>query len=142
MATFVTLEDFQTRYGSTIPETDVNRVNALLDDVCAMITDLVGETYAQGEAPQAMIGVACTAARRAYENPQGLTGETIGSYSWQGKGSLYLTFEEQRVVLRSAGRGNVSSALMQTDLVIAADEQYLETDEGDPVLYFDQEDMG
>ena len=51
--------------------------------------------------PGMVVIVCCEAVRRAYDNPQGLTGETVGNYSWRGSvagGSVYLTADEQRAI--------------------------------------------
>jgi hypothetical protein len=145
---FVTFDDFSLRYGSTVPSTDEERVEAYLADACAMVEDLTGTVYTDDSGvPQALVAVVCTAVRRVYDNPQGLTGETVGNYSWQASrasgAGLYFTQEERRIILRAAGKSGMVSMTVYGDLPVADDdEQYLTTtDDGDSVLYFDQDDL-
>lgn len=81
--------------------------------------------------PDVVVAVCCEAVRRAYDNPQGLTGETIGNYSWRsyrgtaGEGSLYLTPGELRLVRKAAGKLGVSSANLSNDLPCVASSEGL-----------------
>src|SRR5665647_3764166 len=108
---FVAFDEFQTRYENTIPAADEERVGALLDDACALAADITGEAYADSsgsEVPGAVLATVCTAVRRAYENPLGLGGETIGDYSWRvsagSDSGVYFTPNEARIMRRSAGK--------------------------------------
>lgn len=75
--------------------------------------------------PEVVVAVCCEAVRRAYDNPQGLTGETVGNYSWRsyrdnaGEGSLYLTTAELRLVRKAGGKLGVTSANLSNDLPCA-----------------------
>ncbi len=145
---FVTIEDFEVRYGSVIAaQTERLRVEALLADACGLIEDLTDTDYDNESAiPQTMINVAVTAARRAYENPQGLVGETVGNYTWQagrsGGAGVYLTLAEQRMVLRAAGKNSAVSVGLEGYLPTTDESQYLTVNGSEEsVLYFDQEDL-
>lgn len=141
---FVTYEEFEVRYGGTVPAGDKDRIEALLADACALIEDLTDDTYEASGVPQTLVAIAVTAARRAYDNPSGLTSETIGSYSWSGGGGagVYLTLAEQKMILKAVGRSRMVSATLQGVLPSTlTDEQYLTTNQGDPVLYFNQDDL-
>lgn len=76
--------------------------------------------------PEVVVIVCCEAVRRAYDNPQGLTGETVGNYSWRsyrgsaGEGSLFLTPGELRSVRKAAGKLGVVSANLSNDLPYVA----------------------
>ena len=113
--TFVSLDDFQTRYENTIPTADEARVGALLDDACALAADITGTAYAAGnEIPGAITATICQAIRRAYENPMGLSGETIGDYGWRGASAgsdsgVYFTPAEARIMRRAAGKSSVGT---------------------------------
>src|SRR5665647_574838 len=103
--TFVSFDEFQVRYENTIPAADEERVGAFLDDACALAADITGETYEDGsgsEVPGVIVSTVCMAVRRAYENPMGLSGETIGDYGWRGASAgndsgVYFTPNEARV---------------------------------------------
>lgn len=121
--TFVTFEDFQVRFENTVPAGDEERVAAFLEDACSFVTDIVGaETTAPwgdgsgGTTPGTVVAIVCTAVRRAYENPLGLAGETIGDYSWSAGGSaagVYFTDVEKRALRRAAGHSAVQSLVMR-----------------------------
>ncbi len=142
---FATITDFIARYGS-VAASDETRVDALLADACAMVEDLTGETYTSATVPQAIIGVVATAVRRAYENPSGLTGETIGNYTWQGGRSggagVYFTAQEQKVIRRAAGKQGVVAHTLEGYLPVVDESQFMyASDGGDAILYYDVEDL-
>lgn len=151
---FVTIEEFSVRYENTVPAADVARVEALLADACDLAADIIGRTYPEGsgsEVPSIIVSKVCEAVRRAYDNPSGLQGETIGDYSWRGGGGgstspgVYFTAAEERVMRRAAGRSAAGSIQLETNLadaVTADAELYLDVEpDGQPVLYFDREDV-
>jgi hypothetical protein len=116
---FVTLATFADRYETTIPAADETRVEALLGDACALVSDLVGIDYDTVAAPSSVVAVICAAVRRAYDNPGGLQGETIGDYTWRGgsaEAGVYLTNAERRVVRRAAGKLGIGSLTMTSYL--------------------------
>jgi hypothetical protein len=150
---FVTIDEFQTRYENTIPAADEERVEALLGDACDLAADIIGKTYAEGsgsEVPSIITAKVCEAVRRAYENPSGLQGETIGDYSWRGSATgsasigVYFTPGESRIMRRAAGRSGAGAIQLETNMADAVedDELYLSvTGSSEPVLYFDREDI-
>lgn len=149
---FVTIDEFSLRYENTVPAGDVARVEALLEDACDLAADIIGKTYPEGsgsEVPGIITGTVCAAVRRAYENPTGLAGETIGDYSWRGVAAggagIYFTEAEQRIMRRAAGRSLAGSIQLETNLAdaLTADaDLYLPVEDSDePVLYFDREDI-
>ena len=145
--TFVSFDEFSLRYENTIPAADEARVGALLDDACALASDITGATYAVGnEIPGMITATVCTAVRRAYENPLGLGGETIGDYSWRVSGDsdsgVYFTPNEARTMRRAAGKSSVGTLELQGMLPAVDDAQFV-TDAGssEPILYFAQEDL-
>jgi hypothetical protein len=80
-------------------------------------------------APEVFVLVCCEAVRRAYDNPQGLTGETVGNYSWRGGGglgSLYLTPAEQRMIRKAAGKLGVGTIELEGYMPVV--------DEDDPLI--------
>jgi len=151
---FVTIDEFSLRYENTVPAGDVARVEALLSDACDLAADIIGKTYAEGsgsEVPSIITAKVCEAVRRAYENPSGLQGETIGDYSWRGASAgsasigVYFTPAESRIMRRAAGRSAAGAIQLETNMADAAatdDELYLPvTGSTEPVLYFDHEDI-
>lgn len=152
--TFVTFDEFQVRYENTVPAADEERLGALLEDACALAADITGTTYEDGsgsEVPGAVVATVCTAVRRAYENPTGLQGETIGDYSWRSgytgtTGSattgMYFTQSEARIMRRAAGKSGVGTLELQGMLPAVDDAQFV-TDAGssEPILYFAHEDL-
>jgi class 3 adenylate cyclase len=154
---FVSFTEFQVRYENTVPAADEERVAAYLDDACALVSDIVGATAAAAwdedgsgtAAPGGVVAAVCAAVRRAYDNPGGLAGETIGDYSWRGASApadavgVYFTAAEIRQIKRAAGASAVGTIELQgmlPDSIGAA--QYLTvSDGGAPVLYFDGDDV-
>lgn len=109
---FVTLTDFTTRYGNTVPIADVVRVDALLSDACALVTDIIDNDYIDllgvpEPVPGAILAVVTTAVGRAYDNPMGLSMEVTGGHTWmqtqKGTG-VYFTSAEIRIIRRAAGK--------------------------------------
>lgn len=150
---FVTFEDFQLRYENTVPAADEERVAVLLEDACDLAADIIGRTYADGsgsEAPSIIIAKVCEAVRRAFDNPSGLQGETIGDYTWRGASvgsasvGIYFTPAESRIMRRAAGRSGAGAIELEGDFPQpVTDELYL-TDAGspnEPVLYFHPDDL-
>jgi hypothetical protein len=146
---FVPFDEFQIRYENTVPAADEERVGAFLEDACALVADITGVTYVDGsgsEVPGAIVAAVCTAVRRAYENPSGLGGETIGDYSWRvstaGSG-VYFTPDEARIMRRAAGKSSVGTLELEGMLPNTIDDaQYLGVvGSSEPILYFDREDL-
>lgn len=146
---FVTLTDFTNRHNAAVAEADETRLGALLSDACDMAQDIMASSYTEGdEIPGAIISVIVSAVRRAFENPLGLTGETVGNYTWQGGRSggagIYFTLAEKQTLRRAAGKLGVGQVQLEGYLPYVAEaEQYAETtDGGQSVLYYDEEDLG
>jgi len=126
---FVTLSDFVARYENTVPVADEDRVAILIDDACAIAADIIGSTYTSGVVPNGIVTTVCTAVRRAYENPTGLAGETIGDYSWRtgytgprssSSSGVYFTDVEARVMRRAAGTLGLKTLTLETYLPLPA----------------------
>jgi hypothetical protein len=151
---FVSFTEFQVRYENTIPAADEERIAAYLEDACALVSDIVGATVAAAwdedgsgsAAPGGIVAVVYAAVRRAYENPGGLQGETIGDYSWRGAGSqstgVYFEPAEVRQIRRAAGLSAVGTIELQGMLpdTLGASQYLTVTDGGASVLYYDEDD--
>lgn len=120
---FVTLDDLDERLPGGVGD-DVARAQAALEDAAALIRTETGKAYidAQGalDLPSgddgwradALRRVNLSAAIRALANPEGVTQEQIGNYSYQvGNASpdVFLTASEKRAVKRAAGQLGLAS---------------------------------
>jgi hypothetical protein len=146
--TFVAFDEFQVRYADTIPAGDEERVAAFLEDACALAEDISGVVYPDGSGsvvPGSIVAVVCTAVARAYDNPLGLGGETIGDYSYRVAASgsgVYFTPSESRIIRRAAGKSAVGTIELQGMLPQVDENQLLQDANSDePILYFADEDL-
>jgi len=143
---YVTIEDFQVRYENTVPYGDNSRIQALLNDACALASDITDTEYADGvDVPGGVIACVCAAVRRAYENPTGIQGETIGDYSWRaasvGSGGVYFTEDEKRTLRRAVGKSSGGYIELEGHLpATVSTAQYVDTTDGESVLYYAVED--
>ena len=144
---YVTIEDFQVRYENSVPYGDNTRLQALLDDACDMAADIIDTEYADGvDVPGGVIACVCAAVRRAYENPTGIQGETIGDYSWRaasvGSGGVYFTEDEKRILRRAVGKSSGGYIELEGHLpATVSTAQYVDTTDGESVLYYAVEDV-
>lgn len=146
---FVSYEDFQLRYENIVPAADEERVSVFLEDACALAEDVVGTSYeGSSGVPQIVIATVCKAVRRAYENPDGLQGETIGDYSWRvgaaAESGLYFTPSEARIMRRAATRSGVGTLELEGILPNSLGDGRYVSDAGSPlspVLYHDWSDL-
>jgi hypothetical protein len=102
--------DLEARLGlplGTLADEDLARAEAALDDATALALAEVSTTRAQRwtvEAPAVVSLVVLKAARREFENPRGLTTETIGEHSagLTDSSGVYLTAREIAQIRRAA----------------------------------------
>jgi hypothetical protein len=92
------------------------------------------------------VATVVTAVARAYDNPQGLEGETIGTYSWRvrtGGTGVYLTAAEARVLRRAVGKLGVGTVQLEGIMPVPViDEQYLDVaGVGGPILYYHRDEI-
>jgi hypothetical protein len=123
MADLVTLANFQTRYGRVMVGEEITRVGAYITDASALVVDVADMDTAWSSAtlPASVLPIVCEVVRRAFDNPAGLQGETIGPYTWRGNhaeeaSSIYLTADEKRTIRRAAGRLAVGTVTLSSDL--------------------------
>lgn len=115
---FVSLADFAKRYGP-IAALDEERIEVLLADACAQVTDVVGNDYSIDPVPAAMISPICNAVNRAYNNPAGLSMEVTGSHTWmtnQAGSGVFFTSAEWRTIRRAAAKLGMGSATLRNNL--------------------------
>lgn len=130
-----TIEDFTVRLGRSLSGTEeLDRARAVIADASAFVA--TGRTFT-APVPRAVVGVVCSVALRVFRNPEELTSETIGNYSWRADGGagLYLTSSEEQILERSStsgARGIWTQTLTRDgdeDLVFGYDQYG-----GDPIL--------
>lgn len=91
---------------------DLVRAGVALEDASTLVRaeagrDWVAEDGTTVTAPAVVVTVVLGAALRAYRNPDGYSGESVGDYSYQyarESTSGYLTSAERTIVLRAAGK--------------------------------------
>lgn len=94
----VTTEELRLYLG--LPDIDADRAALLLEQAASLARSIVDPL------PDGAKAVILSMAGRAYSNPQGVSGETIGPYSVQRpQAGLYMTRDERRTLARLAGRG-------------------------------------
>ena len=138
MATLALYTDCQTRWAVTLTATEITQVNALLADASAIVLDVadLDTDWTSATLPATVLPVICEMVRRAFDNPSGLQGETIGDYSWRGGSTpsgIYLTSAERRTIRRAAVKLGVISLDLSNDLPLTTlDARYTsyENDEG------------
>ena len=109
------IEDLEVRLDRTFTDVESPRIEALLDDVSAMVRLVAGKTWVDPEDPTQVIApdivrvIVLRAAGRYINNPGGFSSESAGDYSYQrngldARGGLYLTEEEMGWLKKVAGR--------------------------------------
>ncbi|RLK22637.1 hypothetical protein DER29_0475 [Micromonospora sp. M71_S20] len=96
----------------TLTGSDLVRAGVALEDASTLVraeagTDWVAEDGVTVTAPAVVATVVLAAALRAYRNPDGYQGESVGDYSYQyarESTSGYLTASEALIVRRAAGK--------------------------------------
>lgn len=104
----VTVADFETRLGQTLDGADLARAQAALDDVSTEVLDVGDDTWTDQTVPDVVTVVIFRAARRAFDNPDGVRSERQDTYQYElerADGS-YLTADEVRKVRKAAGLAN------------------------------------
>lgn len=128
MTAYADHDDFALRYGRTLTASEETRVEALITDAQALVDDATGTTFTT-TIPDTVVMVVCEAARRAFDNPAGLQGETIGDYTWRTGYSgtsnsllsgVYLTPQEKRMVRRAAGVLSAGSVTLSSEGMLPA----------------------
>ena len=108
-------DDLEVRLDRTFTDAEIPRVEALLDDVSAMVREVAGKTWvdpadlAEVIAPDIVKVIVLRAAARYMNNPCGFSSESVGDYSYQRRGvdaggALYLTGEEVEWLRKVAGK--------------------------------------
>lgn len=108
------VEDLEYRLGRTFQGDELNRVEAVLDDVSALVRDEAGRTWINPETgvvegvPASIRAVVLRIAERVMRNPQGYKAESAGDYSYQRSDAddngIYLSERDIQIIRRALGR--------------------------------------
>ncbi|WP_018503077.1 hypothetical protein [Parafrankia discariae] len=129
----VDLAAYLTRTGQVLADLDIAeqaQLTALLGDASALVRLEAGLDWVAGDGvtvttPDVVVPVVVAMVRRSTDNPEGLTGETLGDHSWQmgnASADLYLTKAETKTVRRAAGRAGFGSIQLEGDLPVQPSE--------------------
>lgn len=109
-----TLSELELRAGF---QAEAARAEAVLADVSALAREEAGRDWMNNAVtpsvpnpPDVVITVVLKAAKRALENPDGLSSETVGDYTWRKEGTedgVYLTDRECRILRRVGGKSGL-----------------------------------
>lgn len=111
---FASLADLDARRPGGVTDRETARAWAAIIDASALVRSVangktwVNDAQALVDVPAIEIlrAVVCAAARRALDNPDGVSSETLGAYSValaNSSGDVYLTQNEARQVRKAAG---------------------------------------
>lgn len=135
---YADLDDFIVRLGRSLDTTaEQDRAQAALDDAAALIASV---TTVPDPVPSGVLAIACSVALRLFGNPDQLTSETIGTYTWRVDGTgLFLTPYEERAVRRLSSSTTPSGLWTQGLTRDGADVYVWGYDQfgGDPILLAD-----
>lgn len=108
-------EELARRLGRELDDAELDRVEAVLDDVSEFVREESRNTWVSltnpsvVTAPRIVRVITLRCAERAIRNPEGFSSESAGDYSYQrngavGEGGLYLTEREIALLRRAGGR--------------------------------------
>ena len=112
MSALAAVADLETRLGTVLEGADLARAQAALDDVSVEVLSVSGADWDDQSVPGVVRVVVLAAAKRIFQNPQGLAGEQLGEYSWRLPGNVAgttLTDDERRTVQTAVGIKSVGS---------------------------------
>lgn len=118
-----TTDDFVVRLGRAVDDdAELARIDALLADASTLVRLAAGVTWVEDNAlvadiPDTVALIVLTAARRAFDNPEGIAQKSVDdvsvSYVRASQGGLYLTPEE-KAILSSLGGGRAGLWTLST----------------------------
>lgn len=122
------LPEFSRRIGRQLEagSPDGNRAAGALADASALVRAEAGRSWTDGdgrlaEVPDEIATVVLKAARREWDNPRGLSSETIADYTWRGDTSVYLTDQEIAICRRYRSSGGGTGGLWSLGMTRGAD---------------------
>ena len=113
--TLASLQQLEARFPGGLPEDDVERALAALDDASAWIRVEAGEDWLDDDGlletvPAAIVSVCCAVARRIVDNPAGIMQRSIAGYSeglTNASTDVYLTKQEKAIIRKVTGAGGL-----------------------------------
>lgn len=110
MATYATVADYEARAAVTLAEPQVSQVQALLEDIAALIRTSIPAGSVPDEDVARAVSVAV--ARRTMANPGGYRQRTVGQYSETlgETGGMYLTDAELEALTANTEESGGDSA--------------------------------
>lgn len=123
MTALLTVDQLAARLSRAFADGELAQAEALIDDASAIACSIGRTDFAAG-VPAVVVAVVAQMVRRALDNPGELSGEQMGSYSWQGQqsgssgggGGVYATRAETRLIRRAAGVSGMTAATLDTGL--------------------------
>lgn len=111
---FAQIDDLDARRPGGVKSTDHARAQAALQDASSLIRVETNSTWMSDDdapvllatTPDMFLSVACSAARRALDNPDGIQSESLDGYAISlanASSDVYLTAAERRLVRKAAG---------------------------------------
>lgn len=104
----ITLADVEARAGQLFGDDQVDRVNAYIEDVTALIESYLGRSFQTEPAPPAVKAVACIEVLRFLNTDPGVASERVGDIStnYANNGDVTVLSRDAKVMLRPYRRGS------------------------------------
>lgn len=107
-----TLDELEVRIGQ---QDEAARAEAVLRDASSLVRSEAGKTWVNDTnvvtgVPDMVVTLVLKVAKRAIDNPEGLTGETYPEYAWRKDGAedgVYLTDKECRIARKLGGKSGL-----------------------------------
>lgn len=111
----------ETRLGRTFDDPEKARAEAFIADASALIRDIADDDFLDDDGnlnvPASIVPVVVSMVRRGFDNPRGLTSETLGDYTWQASGNamsgIYATRKEKIVIRRAVSKLGAGTAQLE-----------------------------
>lgn len=118
----VSVQDLAYRVGRQFDDSELNHVEALIDDVSALVREEAGATWIDpdtGEVsgvPASIRAVVLRVSERVITNPDNLRQESSGDYSYTYRdASMDLTRSDVRIIRRAMGRTGLWTQPVERD---------------------------
>lgn len=129
------VEELETRSAESYTGAELSRAGAVLVDASNLVRDEAGKTWVDINnvvvAPDIVVTIVLKVAKRAMDNPEGHSSETMPEYAWRKDGvedGVYLTDKECRIIRRLAGKTGLwtqaTTRVSRDDGTIWVDDQF------------------
>lgn len=140
-----TAEDFAARLGRSLTVDEAVQVAAYLVDASTLVRRAAGVSWVDDEEalvddiPDDAVVITLNAARRAFDNPQGVAQKSVDdvsvSYSRAVSGGIYLTAEEKAILSGLTGGGQGLWTMSTTRGDTDGYDQYLDVVGSEPIVF-------